>query len=310
MQQRPLGRSGLNVSVVGLGCNNFGWLIDEAASSEVIARALDFGINFFDTADVYGDSEQVLGKALAGRRPQVIIATKFGIAARGLAGGASREYVMRAAERSLSRLHTEYLDVLYLHRPDPTVPLEETLQALEELIRQGKIRHAAASNMTPELIEQATRIAAEQGLHGFVATQEHLNLLVRGAEGQLLPAARRAGMAVIPYFPLASGMLTGKYRRGAPPPAGSRIESWKHLGATLFTPENFERVERLQSFAAARGHSVGELAIAWLLARPPVASVIAGATRATQIEANTRAADWVLSAADQAEIDRIAPSVA
>lgn len=307
MEQRALGRSGVKVSVIGLGCNNFGWLIDEAASREVISRALDLGINFLDTADIYGDSELVLGKALGERRQRVVIATKFGIAARGLPGGASRSYVLQAAERSLQRLNTDYLDVLYLHRPDPSVPLEETLAALDELVRQGKVRHAAASNMTPELLEQATSIAQRRQIEGFVATQEHYNLLVRGIEQQLVPLAERSGLSIVPYFPLASGLLTGKYRRGEPAPQGTRMDSWKHLAGSLFTEANFDKVERLQAFAQQRGRSLAELAIAWLLARPSVPSVIAGATRPEQLEANVRAAGWRLDAEELAEIDRLAP---
>lgn len=307
MQQRELGRSGLKVSVIGLGCNNFGWLIDAAASNEVIARALERGINFFDTADVYGDSELVLGEALAGRRREVVIATKFGIAREGLAGGASRGYITQAVERSLKRLQTDYIDVLYLHRPDPAVPLEETLGALEELIRQGKIRHAAASNMTPELLRSASAIAASRHLHGFVATQEAYSLLERGIEKALLPAAVELGLALIPYFPLASGLLTGKYKRGAAPPQGSRLDSWKQL-ATILTEDNFSRVEKLEAFATSRGHSLVELAIAWLLHKPGVASVIAGATKAAQVDANCRAVDWQLTPADMAQIERLSPA--
>jgi aryl-alcohol dehydrogenase-like predicted oxidoreductase len=310
MQQRSLGHSSLQVSVIGLGCNNFGWLIDEAASREVIDQALAAGINFFDTADVYGDSELLLGKILGARRRQVVIATKFGIGRQGLAGGASRAYVLQAAERSLQRLRTDYLDVLYLHRPDPNVPIEETLRALEDLIRQGKVRHAAASNMTPELLEQSASVAQQAQLHGFVVTQEHYNLLVRGIEAQLVPVAQRLGVGIVPYFPLASGLLTGKYQRGADAPQGTRVASWKHLAGSLFTEQNFDRVERLQAFAQARGHSLTELAIAWLLSRSFVPSVIAGATRAGQVQANVRAADWQLSKDELAEIDRLSPFTA
>jgi aryl-alcohol dehydrogenase-like predicted oxidoreductase len=307
MQQRALGSSGLQVSAVGLGCNNFGWLIDEAASRLVIDRALELGINFFDTADVYGDSELVLGRALAGRRSSAIIASKFGIAREGLAGGASRGYIMQAVERSLARLQTDYLDVYYMHRPDPKVALEETLRALEDLIRQGKIRHAAASNMTPQLLREAHSLAGLVGLRGFVATQEPYSLLARGIESSLVPVVEELGLALIPYFPLASGMLTGKYRRGAAPPPGTRLQAWKQLGSIL-TEENFDRVERLQEFASQRGCTLVELAIGWLLHRPAVASVIAGATRASQIEANARAAELSLTPADLAHIDRLSPA--
>jgi aryl-alcohol dehydrogenase-like predicted oxidoreductase len=307
MQQRELGHSGLKVSAIGLGCNNFGWLIDAAASVEVIARALDLGINFFDTADVYGDSELVLGRALAGKRERVILATKFGIAREGVAGGASRAYVLQAAERSLQRLQTDYIDVLYLHRPDPKVPLEETLRALEDLMRQGKIRHAAASNMTPQLLREASEISRAQRLHGFVATQEPYSLLVRGIETGLLPTVEELGLSLVPYFPLASGLLTGKYRRGVTPPEGTRLATWKNLASGL-TAQNFDRIERLEAFAQAHGRSLVELAIAWLLHRPAVASVIAGATRPSQLESNCRAADWQLSPQDMAQIDALSPA--
>lgn len=307
MQQRELGRSGLKVSVIGLGCNNFGWLIDEAASKEVIARALELGINFLDTADVYGDSELVLGRALAGRRERVVIATKFGIAREGLAGGASRAYVLEAAERSLKRLQTDYIDVLYLHRPDPKVPLEETLRALEDLIRQGKVRHAAASNMTPELLREGARIARSAQLQGLVATQEPYSLLERGIERTLLPVIEQLQLSLIPYFPLASGLLTGKYRRGVPPPAGTRLAAWKNLAGGL-TEQNFDRLEKLEAFAKARDRSLVELAIAWLLHRPAVASVIAGATRPAQLDANCRAVDLHLSSEELAQIDALCPA--
>ena len=297
------------MSAIGLGCNNFGWLIDAQASNAVIARALELGITFFDTADVYGDSEIVLGKALAGRRQDVVIATKFGIGRNGLAGGASRAYVLQAAERSLARLGTDYIDILYLHRPDPSVPLGETLGALEQLIGQGKVRHAAASNMTPELLREAASVAASKQLSGFIATQEHYNLLVRGLERTLAPLAQELGMGIIPYFPLESGLLTGKYRRGTAPAQGTRLDTWKQLGSVL-TDENFDKIERLQAFAAASGHTLAELAIAWLLAQPNVPSVIAGATRAAQLEANCRAAGWQLTAQQCAEIDRLVPATA
>lgn len=307
MQHRELGRSGLKVSAIGLGCNNFGWLIDEAASREVIARALDLGITFFDTADVYGDSELVLGRAFVGKRDRVIIATKFGIAREGLSGGGSRSYVLQAAERSLQRLQTDYIDVLYLHRPDPKVPLEETLRALEDLQRQGKVRHAAASNMTPELLLEADSISRARQWRGFVATQEPYSLLERGIESALLPAVEQLDLSLIPYFPLASGLLTGKYRRGVAPAEGTRLAAWKNLAGGL-TEQNFDRLEKLEAFARARGRTLVELAIAWLLHRPAVASVIAGATRPAQLETNCRAVDWSLSGEAMAEIDTLSPA--
>jgi aryl-alcohol dehydrogenase-like predicted oxidoreductase len=305
MEQREIGTSGLKVSAIGMGCNNFGWLIDADASNKVIARALDLGITFFDTADAYRESEVVLGKALGGRRTDVVIATKFGMSGQGLTGGASREYVMKAAERSLTRLDTDYIDMLYLHTPDPAVPVEETLRALDDLIRQGKVHHAAASNMTPDLLSEAASIAASERLSPFIATQEQYNLIVRGIESTIVPVAERLGIGLIPYFPLASGMLTGKYRRGAAPAPGTRMSVWKFLTASLLTDENFDRVDRLEAFAVARGHRISELALAWLLAKRYIPSVIAGATSAAQVEANARAAAWTLTPKELAEIDEV-----
>jgi aryl-alcohol dehydrogenase-like predicted oxidoreductase len=303
MEQREIGASGLKVSAIGLGCNNFGWLIDAEASTKVIDRALDLGITFFDTADMYGESEVVLGKALGSRRTGVVVATKFGASGEGLTGGASRGYVMKAAERSLTRLRTDYIDVLYLHTPDPAVPVEETLRALDDLIRQGKVRHAAASNMTPELLGEAASIAASKHLNAFIATQEQYSLIVRGIEKTLVPVVERLGIGLIPYFPLASGLLTGKYKRGAAPAPGTRLSVWKFLTGSLLTDQNFDRVERLEAFAIARGHRISELAIAWLLAKRDVPSVIAGATSPAQVEANAHAATWTLTAKELAEID-------
>jgi aryl-alcohol dehydrogenase-like predicted oxidoreductase len=308
MEQREIGRSGLKVSAIGLGCNNFGWMIDANASNPVIARALELGITFFDTADIYGESEVVLGKALGARRKEVVIATKFGMAAGGLPGGASRSYVMQAAERSLKRLGTDYIDLFYLHRPDKATPIAETLEALEELIRQGKVRHAAASNMTAELLTEAYSVASAKHLRGFIATQEHLNLLVRAAESTIMPTVNELHLGLIPYFPLASGMLTGKYKRGAALPPGTRLDNWKQRSSSLLTEQNFDKVERLEAFAGEHRRSIGELAIAWLLAKPCVPSVIAGATKAAQVETNVKAATWKLTAAEVTAVERLAPA--
>jgi aryl-alcohol dehydrogenase-like predicted oxidoreductase len=308
MEQRAIGTSGLKVSIVGLGCNNFGWLIDASASYPVIAKALDLGITLFDTADMYGDSEVVLGKALGTARKQVIIATKFGMPGPGVAGGASRGYVMQAAERSLKRLGTDYIDLLYLHGPDKTVPIEETLGAIDDLIRQGKVRHTAASNMSSKLLSQAHSIAASKHLHGFIASQEHMSLLVRTPESALVPTIRELNMGLIPYFPLASGALAGKYRRGVGPAPGSRLDAWKELSATLLTDRNFDKVERLEAFATEHRRSISELAIAWLLAKPYIPSVIAGASKPAHIETNVKAASWKLTAAEVDTVEQIAPA--
>jgi aryl-alcohol dehydrogenase-like predicted oxidoreductase len=308
MEQREIGRSGLKVSAIGLGCNNFGWMIDADASNPVIARALELGITFFDTADIYGESEVVLGKALGARRKEVVVATKFGMAAGGLPGGASRSYVMQAAERSLKRLGTDYIDLFYLHRPDKATPIAETLEALEELIRQGKVRHAVASNMTAELLTEAYSVASAKHLHGFIGTQEHLSLLTRAAESTILPTVKELHLGLIPYFPLASGMLTGKYKRGAALPPGTRLDNWKQRSSSLLTEQNFDKVERLEAFAGEHGRSITELAIAWLLATPCVPSVIAGATKAAQVETNVKAATWKLTAAEVTAVERLAPA--
>jgi aryl-alcohol dehydrogenase-like predicted oxidoreductase len=308
MEEREIGRSGLKVSAIGLGCNNFGWMIDAKASNPVIAKALELGITFFDTADVYRESEVVLGKALGARRKDVVIATKFGIAAAGLPGGASRGYVMQAAERSLRRLNTDYIDLFYLHQPDKATPIDETLQALEDLIRQGKVRQAGASNVTSKLLRDAHSIAASTHLRGFIAIQEQMNLLTRGAESDLAPAISELHMSLIPYFPLASGLLTGKYKRGVPPPSGTRLDNWKQLSSSLLTDQNFGKVERLEAYAAGRRHSLAELAIAWLLAKSYVPSVIAGATQASRLETNVKAASWKLTATEVAAIETLAPA--
>lgn len=307
MEQREIGRSGLKVSAIGLGCNNFGWMIDANASNPVIARALEVGITFFDTADIYGESEVVLGKALGSKRKDVVIATKFGMAASGLPGGASRSYVLQSAERSLKRLGTDYIDLFYLHRPDKSVPIGETLDALEELIRQGKVRHAAASNMTAELLTESHSIASSRHLHGFIATQEHLSLLTRGAETAIAPTVKELHMGFIPYFPLASGLLTGKYKRGVAPAQGTRLDTWKQRSSSLLTEQNFDKVERLEAYAGEHQRSISELAIAWLMAKPDVPSVIAGATQTTQIDTNVKAATWKLTAPEVTAIERLAP---
>jgi aryl-alcohol dehydrogenase-like predicted oxidoreductase len=307
MEQREIGRSGLKVSAIGLGCNNFGWMIGADVSYPVIARALELGITFFDTADIYGESEVVLGKALGSKRKDVVIATKFGMAASGLPGGASRNYVMQSAERSLKRLGTDYIDLLYLHKPDKDTPIGETLEALEELIRQGKVRQVAASNMSAELLNEAHAIASSKHLHGFIASQEHLSLLTRGVESTVAPAIKDLHMGLIPYFPLASGMLTGKYKRGVSPPQGTRLDAWKQRSSSLLTDQNFDKVERLEAYAGERRHSISELAIAWLLAKPCVPSVIAGATKVAQVEMNVQAATWKLTAAEVTAVERLAP---
>jgi aryl-alcohol dehydrogenase-like predicted oxidoreductase len=305
MEQREIGRSGLKVSAIGLGCNNFGWVMGAEPSYPVIARALERGITFFDTADMYGESEVVLGHALGAHRKQVVIATKFGMSGPGVPGGASHDYVIQAVERSLKRLRTDYIDLLYLHSPDKATPIGETLSALDDLIRQGKVRHIAASNMSAALLTAAHDAAQTGHWHGFIASQEQFSLLRREAESSVVPALETLQMSLVPYFPLASGMLTGKYRRGAAPAPGTRFDTWKDLGASLLTEQNFDRVDRLQAFAAEHGHSISELAIAWLLAKRYVPSVIAGATSAGQVDANVRAALWKLTPVEMTQVEQL-----
>jgi len=302
MEQRKIGS--LSVSVVGLGCNNFGWRIDAEASRRVVDAALEAGINFFDTADIYdkGHSEEYLGRALRERRGEAVIATKFGMKFDDTRQGARPEYVRQAAEDSLRRLGTDHIDLYQLHQPDPNTPIADTLGALQELVRDGKVREIGCSNFSAEQIREAERVAGK-GAH-FVSVQNHYNLFHREPEAEVLPECRKLGLAFLPYFPLANGLLTGKYRRGQPLPQGSRGESG--FGPKVFTPENLEKVERLIEFAAARGHSLLELAFSWLAAQPGVASVIAGAVSPEQVRANAAAPDWKMSGDELAEIDAIA----
>jgi aryl-alcohol dehydrogenase-like predicted oxidoreductase len=307
MQHRSLGRSGLEVSLVGLGCNNFGGRIDLAQTRSVIDKAITLGITFFDTADVYGGggkSEEFIGATLSDRRKQIVLATKFGMMSDAVPGTrGTRAHILKASEASLKRLKTDWIDVYYMHQPDPQTPVEETLRALDELTKAGKIRHAAASNFSAAQLDEAVATAKRIGVAGFVATQEQYSLLVRGLEREVLPAIERNGLGLVPYFPLASGMLSGKYRKGSPPPAGARLSSGGN--DHVLTPENWEKMEKLRAFAEGRGHTLLELAMSWLARHPAVASVIAGATRPEQLEANAKAADWALTDADMAEVAKI-----
>ncbi|MET0397296.1 MAG: aldo/keto reductase [Longimicrobiaceae bacterium] len=296
----------LEVSVVGVGCNNFGTRIDAAATAQVVGAALDAGIQFFDTADVYGKglSEEYLGRALGSRRGEVVIATKFGGAMDERRRGARPEYVRRAAEDSLRRLGTDYIDLYQIHRPDPEVPIADTLGALEELVRAGKVREIGSSNFSAAQLREAE--AAARGGARFASVQNEYSLLHREPEAEVLPECERLGLAFLPYFPLASGLLTGKYRRDRAAPQGTRITegSWR---SDVLTDENLERVEGLIGWAESRGRTVLELAFSWLLARPAVASVIAGATSAAQVRSNAAAAGWALTDAELAEVDAIVP---
>jgi aryl-alcohol dehydrogenase-like predicted oxidoreductase len=303
METRQIGS--LSVSVIGLGCNNFGRRLDLAGAEKVIDAALDAGINFFDTADVYGAgaSEEMIGQALGSRRDQVIIATKFGNQMEEQGRGASANYIRIAVEASLRRLKTDVIDLYQLHVPDSETPIDETLAALDELVKAGKVREIGSSNFSAEQIREA-EVAAKPYSARFVSVQNEYSLLNRDDEAEVLPECDRLNVAYLPYFPLASGMLTGKYRQGQALPQGTRISNNPDPSRWL-NEKNLAIVESLFQFSEARGHTILDLAFAWLLARPVVASVIAGAMSPEQIHANARTAGWRLTEADLAEIDTI-----
>ena len=314
METRRLGATGPEVSLVGLGCNNFGMRLDERGSREVVHAALDAGVTHFDTAEEYGrgQSEMFLGKALGMRRSDVVVATKFASRPVGepYSPGALRRRILEGCDASLRRLGTDHIDLYYQHRPDPEAPVAEALQALSELVEAGKVIHAACSNFSAEQIDEASRVSAEEGTVGFAVCQSHWNLLVRDIETEIVPALRRHGMGIVPYRPLANGLLTGKYREGEEFPAGSRLSMPPPPGrpspAALATPENFAYVRDLTGFAVARGHSLLELALGWLAAQDGVASVIAGATSPDQVAANVKAGtSWRLSPEELTAIPQI-----
>ncbi len=309
MEIRNLGTSGLRVSAIGLGCNNFGARIDFEATKAVIHKAFDCGITLFDTADAYGErggSETCMGQILGEKRKEIVLATKFGIPMddAGVKAGASRRYIMQAIEDSLRRLRTDWIDLYQLHQPDPRTPIAETLRALDDLVRQGKVRYIGCSNLPAWQVVEAQWTARTEHLHAFVSCQDEYSLLVRGIEKELIPAATKYDLGLLPYFPLASGLLTGKYRRNAPMPEGARLTKTKRLADRYMTDANWPVVEKLQAFCEARGKTMLELAFSWLLAQKPVASVIAGATRPEQVEQNVKAGTWQLTADDLAESDR------
>jgi aryl-alcohol dehydrogenase-like predicted oxidoreductase len=309
MQQRPFGSTNLQVSAVGIGCNNFGTRLDRAATRAVVHAALDAGVTLFDTADIYGGrgaSETMLGEALGPRRRDAVIVTKFGLPMddTGRRQGGSRRYVMAAVEASLKRLNTDWIDVYYLHRPDRATPIAETLGALNELIRLGKVRHIGCSNFSGAQIDEAQDAARSKDLVGFAATQDQYSLLSREIERDVLPAIVRHKLALLPYFPLASGLLTGKYRIGRPLPAGTRLSNPRYSDRVL-NDDNLRIVERLEQFCAARGRTLLELAFGWLLAKPLVASVIAGASSPAQARQNAAAIGWEPTPDEVAEVDRL-----
>lgn len=300
MEYRRIGS--LKVSVVGIGCNNFGWRTDAAGTAAVVDAALDTGINFFDTADVYGagQSEEFLGRALKGRRERAVIATKFGMKMGEGKEGARPDYIRQALDASLRRLHTDTIDLYQIHRPDPNTPIADTMQALNDAVKAGKVREIGCSNFSAEQMRAAR---ATFGPRWFVTVQNNYSLLKREPEAEVLPECARTAVGFLPYFPLANGLLTGKYRKDEPFPESSRGKD--AFGPKIFSSENLERVEALIAFAQSRSHSLLELAFSWLAARPEVCSVIAGAKTADQVRANSAGPSWKLTSADLAEIDRI-----
>ncbi len=316
MQTRQIGKTPLKVSTVGLGCNNFGLRMDVDAAQPVIHRALDLGITFFDTADVYGNpaqkggSETALGKYLGARRKDIVIATKFGspMDSSGKMQGASRRYMMSAVEASLKRLNTDWIDIYQLHRFDETTPLEETLRAFDDLIRQGKIRYAGISSVSGWRLADLQWTARQLGSHSLTTCEVEYSLLARDPERELIPAMKAHDAVLLPYYPLASGLLTGKYQRNASTP-GTRLANDARYQAMFMTDANWTRIEKLTVFCQQRGRTLLELAFSWLAAQPIVACVIAGATRPEQLEANVKATDWALSTDELREIDRITKAV-
>jgi len=315
MDTRTLGTSELQVSVVGLGCNNFGGRLDLVATRAVVHAALDAGITFFDTADVYGNrggSETQLGEILGRERQRVVLATKFGlpISDDGSQQGASRAYIMKAVKGSLRRLRTDYLDLYQIHRPDLGTPIDETVAALAELIEHGMVRFVGLSNFSAEGVAEAQAAALRLGVPGFVSSQDEYSLLVRDLETTLLPTLREHQLGLLPYFPLANGLLTGKYRAGEAHPEGARLSQAGGNADKYLNDANLKVVENLRAFAESCGHTLLELAFSWLLSKPEVSSVIAGATKPEQIEANAQAASWRLTEDELAEVDEItqAPS--
>ena len=312
MATRTIGS--LEVSLAGLGCNNFARKLDQAASTDVVRAALECGVTFFDTADRYGygdnpfsgpgRSEEFLGRALGSRREDVAVATKFGLPMSDdpADAGGGRDWIHRACEQSLRRLGTDYIDLYMIHFPDTATPAEETLGALTELVHAGKVREIGCSNYTAELLREAEAISRDKGHARFVTVQNEYSLLRREAEEEVLPLCEEYGISFLPYFPLASGLLTGRYSKNQPPPPGSRLASWTPRDHFALTDETLERVERWSDFAAARGRTVLELAVAWLLSNPRVSSVIAGATSPDQVRTNAAATGWTLTPAEREEV--------
>lgn len=308
MEYRTLGRSGVKVSVIGLGGNQFGGKVDKAGTERIVHHAMDQGVNFIDTADVYGrgKSEEVLGPALAGRWDRVVLATKF----RSPMGdgpndqGASRYHMMNAVEASLRRLQTDHIDLLQVHRWDDTTPVDEMMRGLDDLVASGKVRYIGSSNFSAWQMCRSNDLAERYGWAQFITTQPHYHMLERQVEHEMVPYCRAFGIGILPYFPLAGGFLTGKYKEGEPPPPGTRGESSPYV-QRYFKPENFTKVRTLTEWAEARGHTMLELAFAWLLAQTTIPSVIAGVTKPEQVDDNLKAGDWKLSADEVAEVNQV-----
>jgi aryl-alcohol dehydrogenase-like predicted oxidoreductase len=308
METRKLGHSDLSVSLVGLGTNNFGGRINLEAAKPVIHKALDIGVTHFDTADIYGNSggsETIIGEVLGPRRKETTLATKFGKPMHGSTEQhrGSRHYVLAAVEASLTRLKTDWIDLLWMHEPDPSTPIEETFRAIEELRKSGKVRVIGSSNFDASQLESAADAARAARVPGFVASQDELSLTARKIEKTLVPTLQKLGLSLVPYFPLGGGALTGKYRKHKPLPQGTRHGA---AGSSRFLDPHWDTIEALHAFAEKRGHTLLELAMSWLAHKPTVASIIAGATRPEQVVANARAVEWKLSPADMAEIEKIA----
>ena len=310
MEYKNLGSSGLRVSVVGLGCNNFGRRCDQAATTAVVEKALDSGVTLFDTADVYGPrglSEEFLGVALKGKRREAIVATKFmGPMGEGtLWSGASRRYIFDAIDASLKRLDTDYVDLYQIHFPDVNTPIAETMRALDEVVRSGRARYVGCSNFAGWQVVEAQWVARSGHFSEFVSAQNQYNLLDRRIERELVPAADAYGLGVLPYFPLASGFLTGKYKQGEAPPEGTRLAAGGGMADRVLNEGNFETLQKLQSFAESAGHNMLELAIGWLASQPHVSSVFSGATKPEQVEQNVAAGEWKLNAEEMAKVNEI-----
>lgn len=311
MEYRNLGHSGLQVSALGLGCNNIGRQVDQAGADAIVNKCVEMGITLFDGADVYGSErgrgEEVLGRALKPHRRNVVLATKGGgrMGEGPYSAGASRRYLTQALEDSLRRLDTDYIDLYQLHFPDPQTPIEETLRALDEMVRSGKVRYVGCSNFSGLQIAEAAAASASGHLTGFISAQNRYNLLERDIEADVVPAAEKHGLGVLPFYPLASGLLTGKYRKDAPTPTGTRLTSGIHFYAGVLENADYDKLQRFTDFAAERGRSLLELAIGWLASQPAVGSVITGATRVEQIEANAAAGTWRLTPDELQQVEAL-----